>query len=165
MYVDSSSFIRDYGRAMGQLRCLHRADRNDEIKEKYPNEPFILLDNYTKDPRLRYRRGDSNLTEGTVKDLLEKQDYTDIFVLVTYQRQKRDLSCSWATRNPGGLTDDHIKVLEKTKNVFFLVLCTFCKDIIAKTLLTVYLGADPGARVHEESVSGSTRMKTTIGGI
>eukprot|EP00977_Amphora_coffeiformis_P012037 scaffold2974_cov181-Amphora_coffeaeformis.AAC.5 len=74
-----------------------------------------------------------------------------MYVLATYQRQKKDLACSWATRNPGGFTDDHIRVLERTKNVFFLVLGVFCKDIIAKTLLTVYLGADPGARVHEGS--------------
>lgn len=81
---------------------------------------------------------------------MKEDGYTDLFGLPTPGTGdgKMEGGFTWATKAPGGFTDDHIQVLRGTLLSLSTVLRFQANKLTCRSLLNIYLGEDAGSRVY-----------------
>lgn len=115
-----------------------------EISDKDP--PILKL--IKGAPFVRVRVTDEVLSDDLA--WMKEDGYTDMFGLPTPGTGggKLEGGFTWATKIPGGFTEDHLEVIRGTLLSLATVLRFQISKFKCKTLLNIYLGEDAGNRVH-----------------
>ncbi len=112
---------------------------------------------YLESPPARIHAGEDEIRchlEGDAADLrfgvcrdLRALGATDYVALVVPFRDGRRTFVSWATKLPGGFTDDHVEVLRAIVPALSLRLEIVSAELALRSLLDVYLGHNAARRV------------------
>ena len=82
---------------------------------------------------------------------MKEDGYTDLYGLSTPNTGrdgKLEGGFTWATKAPGGFTDDHIEIIRATLLSLATVVRFQISNFKCRTLLSIYLGEDAGSRVY-----------------
>jgi adenylate cyclase len=102
------------------------------------------------DKFVRIRKGDANVPAEVVG--LFQKGIQEMYGLPVFLKGSFSCGITWATKSPGGFTDEHIAFFSATHAALGTIIEFLVQDLVKYSLLCTYLGDDVGSRVHKGSV-------------
>lgn len=127
------------------------ADHQSQSRESYQRSPVRQI--FEGSPGIRRRLLDPDCPRDfPILEELEEDGITDYVMLPVPFSDGRSYSCSWATRDPEGFTDEQIARITQLMPTFSLVLEILAMRTVARNLMDTYLGHSAGTRVLEGEI-------------
>lgn len=126
-------------------------DHQSQSRESYLRSPVRLI--FEGSPGLRRRLIDPDCPHDfpIIRDLAA-DGVTDYVILPIPFSTGQTYACSWATKTPGGFSDDAIARITQLMPAFSLVLEILAVRMISRNLMDTYLGHSAGERVLQGQI-------------
>ena len=126
-------------------------DHQSQSQESYQRSPVRQI--FEGSPGIRRRLLDPDCPRDfPILDDLDADGMTDYLALPVPFSDGKSYSCSWATRDPDGFSDEHIARISQLMPTFSLVLEILAMRTIARNLMDTYLGHSAGERVLDGEI-------------
>jgi len=127
------------------------ADHQSQSRESYQRSPVKEI--FEGSPGIRRRLLDPECPRDfPILEELEEDGITDYIMLPVPFSDGRSYSCSWATRDPNGFTEEQIARITQLMPTFSLVLEILAMRTVARNLMDTYLGHSAGERVLDGEI-------------
>ena len=141
--IAASGYMWRYG---AKELSLFTADHQTQSRESYQDSPVRLV--FEGSPGLRRRLADPDCPRDfPILVDLDSEGVTDYIILPIPFSDGRSYACSWATRAPGGFTDQQAARIQAIMPTFSLVLEILATRDVTRNLMDTYLGPKTGDRV------------------
>jgi adenylate cyclase len=130
----------------------HRASTPERVEEWHSSPWYRMLENNESEMRRRVAKGEGT-NEFPLLANLARAGATDYWARIIGFGERagigatRGVGTSWATRAPEGFAESHLGLVEATLPTFALAFKTTMAADAARTLVTTYLGREPGERI------------------
>lgn len=137
----------------GDTRTLSEftADHQSQSSESYQRSPVRQI--IEGSPGIRRRLLDPDCPRDfPILEDLDEEGITDYVILPIPFSDGRSYSCSWATHDPHGFSEEQIARITQLMPTFSLVLEILAMRTVAQNLMDTYLGHSAGMRVLDGEI-------------
>lgn len=148
-----------------ELANLIEEDRTDFDWDAHGGMPPFAQLLIRRAPQVRIRVEAGDKIPGECQWLVDG-NYTDYIALPdNYGKDGRlDAGIAWSTKIPGGFNPEHVEFFRAHMPALSTAVRLHVNNRITETLLTTYLGRDPGSRVYAGSIGrgDGVRIRSAI---
>lgn len=127
------------------------ADHQSQSRESYQRSPVRQIIEGSPGIRRRLLNPDCP-RDFPILEELAADGVTDYLILPVPFSDGRSYSCSWATRDPNGFSDEQVARIIQIMPAFSLVLEILAMRTVARNLMDTYLGHSAGVRVLDGEI-------------